>query len=108
MKEETMEEIILSEKENSLLHSWRRNHLLSVIMSGVALLSMYIYFQSFFNDVLVLLILLAEVTLAGLLHYLATDSREKLIALILEKFDIDKEHPLLETTENNNTENHKE
>ena len=84
-----MDEIILSEKENKILQSWRRYHLLSMIMSVVALVSMYIYFQHFLNDALVLLILLAEVTLAGVLHYMATRNREKLIALILEKFDIE-------------------
>jgi hypothetical protein len=41
------------------------------------------------NDVKVLLVLLGEVVLAWFLHYLASNSREKLIALILEKFEID-------------------
>jgi len=84
-----MEEITLIVEGKHLFCSWKRNHLLSVIMSVVALLSMYIYFQHFLNDALVLLILLGEVTLAGVLHYMAANSREKLIALILEKFDIE-------------------
>ena len=37
----------------------------------------------------VLLVLLVEVALAWFLHYRATVNREKLIDLILEKFNID-------------------
>ena len=84
-----MEEITINIEGKYLFRSARRNHLLSVIISVLALLSMYIYFQHFLNDVQVLLVLLVEVSLAWLLHYRAVKSREKLIALILEKFDIE-------------------
>ena len=84
-----MEEIELNEESKYLFQSWKRNHLLSIIISGLALLSMYIYFQHFLNDAQVLLVLLGEVALAWFLHYRATQSREKLMALILEAFEID-------------------
>ena len=84
-----MEEITLNIEGKYLFRSWKINHLLSVILSGLALLSMYIYFQHFLNDVQVLLVLLVEVALAWGFHYRATKSREKLIALILEKFEIE-------------------
>jgi len=84
-----MEEMTLNIEEKYLFRSWRRNHLLSVILSVVALLSMYIYFQHFLNDIQVLLVLLVEVALAWSFHYRATKSREKLIALILEKFELE-------------------
>ena len=84
-----MEEMTLNIEGKHLFRSWRRNHLLSVILAVVALLSMYIYFQHFLNDVQVLLILLIEVALAWGFHYRATKSREKLIALILEKFELE-------------------
>jgi len=86
---EKMEEITINIEGKYLFRSWKRNHLLSVIISVLALLSMYIYFQHFLNDVQVLLVLLVEVALAWFLHYRATKSREKLIALIVEKFDIE-------------------
>ena len=86
---EKMEEITINIEGKYLFSSWKRNHLLSVIISVLALLSMYIYFQHFLNDVQVLLVLLVEVALACFLHYRATKSREKLIALIVEKFDIE-------------------
>ena len=84
-----MEEIELNEESKYLFQSWKRNHLLSIIISGFALVSMYIYFQHFLNDAQVLLVLLGEVALAWFLHYRATQSREKLMALILEAFEID-------------------
>ena len=84
-----MEELTLNIEGKYLFRSWRRNHLLSVILSVLALLSMYIYFQHFLNDVQILLVLLLEVALAGFLHYRSTVSREKLIALMLEKFEIE-------------------
>ena len=84
-----MEEMTLNIEGKYLFLSWRRNHLLSVIISVLALLSMYIYFQHFLNDIQVLLVLLVEVALAWGFHYRATKSREKLIALILEKFELE-------------------
>ena len=86
---EKMEEITITIEGKYLLRSSRRNHLLSVIISVLGLLSMYIYFQHFLNDVQVLFVLLVEIALAWFFHYRAVKSREKLIALILEKFDIE-------------------